>query len=746
MKGAKPVILASCDFIPEPIRGRFLKAGVKEEEILLAAEADLSATGEVMPVWFLATPEVVLSVPAEQEAPIQGPYRYEEIADFDLHSTVGSTCLRAHIDGIQVELARFTNEHRERFRRVLNQLKSFLRGEPLNRDMLVAPEADRCQRCGLVLPSPGAPCPRCVKQKTILVRMLSLLGAYKGLAVILLFLVIGGICLDMLPPFLTKILVDDVLTTRNHTNWLFLLVAALAGASLTRALANTLISRVSSKIGTGLTHNVRKLLFDKLQQMSVDYYDRHQVGALLTRVTQDVEALQGFVTQAAQGFLVNILLVVAIGVMLFCLDARLAVYVLIPIPFVIWGTLLFWKKIYPRYFKWRDSYSKLGAMLNGVLSGVRLVKAFGQEPREAKRFDAASVYVRDSRFAVDVRVGAFHPMMAYIFGLGGLIIWYVGGRDVLADRVSLGTLMAYLGYIGMFYTPLSSLALFSNWLTQFMTASQRVFEIIDTPPGILDKPKARPISRIRGNIEFKNVTFGYDPYHEVIKDVSFKIEAGTTVGIVGRSGSGKTTLINLLCRFYDVQKGSITIDGVDIREVRRRDLRRHIGLVLQEPFLFRASIAENIAYGRPEVSMEEIVAAAKAANAHDFIMRLPNGYDTQLGERGAGLSGGERQRISIARAILCDPRILILDEATSSVDTESEREIQRALSLLAKGRTSIIIAHRLSTLREADCILVIEDGRVVEQGTHEELMRLGGLYRRFVDIQTELTVVEALKV
>ena len=323
-----------------------------------------------------------------------------------------------------------------------------------------------------------------------------------------------------------------------------------------------------------------------------------------------------------------------------------------------------------------------------------------------------------------------------------MIIWFVGGRDVLSGVITLGTLMAFLGYIGMFYAPLGSLAMFSNWVTQFATASQRIFEILDMPSETLDAPDAIDCPDIRGDIEFKDIWFGYDPYNPILKGISLKIQAGEKIGIVGRSGSGKTTLINLLCRFYDVQRGRILIDGEDIRHFKQTQLLQHLSLVLQEPFLFRGSVRENIAYGRPEATFEEILNASKAANCHDFIMKLSEGYDTPLGERGAGLSGGEKQRISIARALLCNPRILILDEATSSVDTESEQEIQRALEVIGRGRTLISIAHRLSTLKTADRIYVIDRGQLVESGNHAELMGKQGTYYRLVQIQSTLASLD----
>lgn len=368
------------------------------------------------------------------------------------------------------------------------------------------------------------------------------------------------------------------------------------------------------------------------------------------------------------------------------------------------------------------------------------MKAFSQDARENERFVSSVEYQHAVRKGVNYSSSMFSPVMALVFSMGGFIVWYAGGRLVLEDRgVTLGTLMAFLGYLSMFYGPLQGLTELSAWTTSFLASSQRIFDILDTPAAIEDRIDALPLKEVKGAIEFKNVTFGYDPYSPVLKDISMKIEPGQFIGIVGKSGSGKSTLVNLLCRFYDVQAGTVKIDGIDVRDLRREDLRKHVGIVLQEPFLFRATITQNIAYGRPEASSHEILDAAKAAYAHDFIMRQPLGFDTQLGERGAGLSGGERQRVSLARAILYDPDILVLDEATSSVDTESEQEIRRALAVICKGRTTIAIAHRLSTLQGADQIYVIDEGYLAESGSHEELMAKEGIYWKLVKIQTELT-------
>jgi len=377
--------------------------------------------------------------------------------------------------------------------------------------------------------------------------------------------------------------------------------------------------------------------------------------------------------------------------------------------------------------------------LNTILSGIRAVKAFGQERREQDRYARTTRYLRDATRRVEYATSLFNPSMALLFSLGGPIVWFVGGRNVIGGDLTLGKLMAFLAYLGMFYAPLTQMTQLTNWLTRFATAAQRTFEILDTAPQIVEPTSPKPLLNPQGAIRFENVTFGYSRHEPVLKNASLEIRAGEHVGVVGKSGSGKTTLINLLTRFYDVDEGRIEIDGLDVRHIRSEDLRRAVGVVLQQPFLFRGTIYDNIVYGRHGATPEEVLAASKTANAHQFIMRHPLGYDTYIGERGAGLSSGERQRISIARAILYDPTILILDEATSNVDTESEQLIQEALARVTAGRTTIAIAHRLSTLKTTDRILVIDQGRIVEQGTHEELMALGGLYHHLVKIQTELS-------
>jgi ATP-binding cassette subfamily B protein len=398
----------------------------------------------------------------------------------------------------------------------------------------------------------------------------------------------------------------------------------------------------------------------------------------------------------------------------------------------------------PYWRRFWNSRWRLNSMLNTFLSGIQVVKAFAQEGQEEERYHDRNHKVLETRLRVDQAWGKFFPIISFAFGAGGLIIWFAGGNAVLDHRISLGTLMAFLAYLGMFYGPLSSLAQLSQAWNRFTTIAQRTFEFLDETPKVMETAHPVVRSAVEGRIEFNHVSFGYDPYFPVLKDVSFTIEPGEMVGIVGSSGAGKTTLVNMISRFYDANHGSVLIDDVDVRDVPMEELRKNIGVVLQTPFLFRGTLAQNIAYAKPDAPLDEIIRAAKAANAHDFIINMPEGYDTIMGEGGAGLSGGERQRISIARAILLNPKILILDEATSSVDTETERQIQKALEILVKGRTTIAIAHRLSTLYNANRIIALERGRVVEIGTPEQLMEQKGVFYKLVQMQTQFARLDGV--
>jgi ATP-binding cassette subfamily B protein len=675
-----------------------------------------------------------------------------EVHEFRTQGAVGSGFLQAYVDDHWVDLARYSNAEADRFHRVarsLEELRTTGQIETLHDGPLVA---THCPKCDQRLPSPGEACPRCIPRKAIMGRLAQMLWPHRVTAAIMCLLMLVAVATELIPPKLQQYLVDDILKEGNKPidpqslgTALIAVVTALAVARVVLSVVNFAKGRLATRVGVALTFDLRAKLVEKLHSLGLGYYDRHQVGSITSRVAYDSEVIQSLLQQITGGFLLQIVQVTAVGIMLFTLNPTLALYTLIPAPLVIAGSWFFWKRVHPKHYRYWDSSSKQAGMLTGMLSGIRVVKAFAQEDREYTRFNRISDYLRQSRIRVDYSTAAFSATMQLIFSLGGLIVWYVGGRDVLAGRsdpanhMSLGELMAFLAYLAMFYTPLATLSQFTTWLTNFLTGCQRVFELLDTPVESTDPAEPTDLPEVKGRIQFENVTFGYERHQPVLRNISFEIAPGETIGIVGKSGSGKTTLVNLLCRFYDVNEGRVLVDGVDVRQVAAHQLRRQIGVVLQEPFMFRGTIWDNLVYGLPSSSPEQAIAAAKAAQSHEFILNSPLGYDTWLGERGAGLSGGERQRLSIARAILYDPPILVLDEATSSVDAESEQAIQQALKALTRGRTTIAIAHRLSTLRDAHRILVFDRGRLTEQGSHAELLQQDGQYAKLVRLQSQVS-------
>jgi ATP-binding cassette subfamily B protein len=732
--------------VPESVAKPAAALGITDHNCLFCVGSDQAPDGSPRDVWLVVSDATIVTLAEDagpDGKPLSGPFPLASAQKVRTFQAVGTAVLQLLIDGFYVNVLHYSNARREAFGRARIQLRRLLSGNPIQFDALSQPSETLCEACGLPLAASGKTCPRCNRHAGLFRRSLGLMRPYSGAIALLLVMMITGVGIDLLPPQLTRILVDRVITPHQNVQWLTWILLGLVATQAVRGALNVLIGRISSAVGTKITRDLRERLQAKLMSMSVDYYDRHSVGSLMSRVINDVDFFQGFVTQVAQGFLLNVMMVIGIGTALFFMNWQLALLVMLPIPFVVAGNIFFWQRIYPRYYRLWDSQAKMSQMLSGLLSGIRLVKAFGQEERERDRFSSGANYLREARRRVETGTATFNPIMGFVFGLGGLLIWYAGGKLVLADRISLGTLMAFFGYLGMFYGPISAISMFSNWVTGFLSSAQRVYEILDSTAQLPHRGAPTRLPSMKGTIEFRNVTFGYNPYIPVLKDVSFRIEPGQFIGVVGKSGSGKTTIVNLVCRFYDAQEGQVLIDGVDVRDIDTQDLHQRVGLVLQDPFLFRGTIAANIAYGRPDSPPVAVMDAARAANAHHFICRQPASYDTHLGERGAGISGGERQRVSIARALLCDPTILILDEATSSVDTESEQEIQKALAKLCRGRTTIAIAHRLSTLKNADRIFVIDEGRIAESGTHDALLAIPtGIYSKLVRIQTELTRLE----
>jgi ATP-binding cassette subfamily B protein len=725
--------------IPQHIL-KFLKEekGLPVSEINLSVNSDINAEGQFGEEWLVVGKgELYVLGDSGTAVRVLFSFHLKEVGMLKSYPVVGGQILVIKTGDRMYELMHYSNTVADRFSLAIKLINGMLRYPDGHFDeKSISEEIEKIKKSRAEELSGK-------EKHEVAWRLFHLIRPYVRACAVMFALLLLGVGVDLMPPYLTKILVDDVLgASAKHPEWLLWLVVGLLGLRVVRIIVTVSNNRLTAVIGSRFVFNLRAALFEKLQRVPIYFFDRKQVGGLMTRVSGDTSVLQGFISNISQGFLLNIVMIIGIGAVLFGMNWRLGLFVLLPGPFVVLITRKYWKYIFRFYNRYWFSIYQINSFLNTRLSGIRVIRAFNQEKREIAEFRTRSVRLREDALAINRSWMTFFPLLSFVFGLGGILVWYVGGRFVLsADpryHVSLGTLVAFLGYLGMFYTPLSSLSQLSNWGTQVLTAAHRIFEILDEPEETLQGARTVRLPAMKGKIEFRDVTFGYVTYLPVLHNVSFTVSPGETVGIIGPSGSGKTTLVNLVCRFYVAGDGQILIDDIDIRTIEKNDLRSHIGLVLQEPYLFRGTIAENIAYARPQAGRDEIIGAAKAANAHDFIVRMTDGYDTRIGERGADLSGGERQRVSIARAILRNPRVLALDEATSSVDVETERQIQDALRNLVRSRTTFIIAHRLSTLQNVDKVAVIQNGTLKQFGPPQDLIREEGYYRRFVETQSEL--------
>lgn len=695
------------------------------------------------------------------EEPALCIYDLERIETLEVLRQISSGILLAHIDGADRDLCHFSNTRMAAFSqlcKIFNKLKKKEEIKPEDLDVLGGKEC--CPKCGMIYPDQDRKiCPKCMDKKSILLRVMSYFKPYKASLCIMIFCYLGTAGLNLIWPYLSGTVLYDYILAKDETFLQALgLPAGRFGTALLMLVATMILTKLSiqalgilqgiltARIAPEVIAKIKSQVFTSMGKLSISFFTKRQTGGLMTRVSNDAEEISSFFIDGIPYFFINVGTLLATCIIMFILNPLLALVSVSLMPLLIIISRRMLPHLYHYYGKRHRASRRLNSQMNENFTGARVVKAFGQEVQEMNRFGKNNKRVQSSELDLARYDNKFFALYCTVEDAISFLVWAVGGALMISSSsMELGMLLTFSGYVSQLKGPLEFMSRIIRWYTNCMNSAQRLFEIMDAVPEVREIQDPYRPETLHGEIELKNVTFSYEANKPILKDVSFHVNAGEVFGIVGRSGSGKSTLVNLISRLYDAQEGEILVDGINVKQYGFKELRKNVAMVSQETYIFMGTVAENIAYAKPEATREEIIRAAIQANAHDFICRMPEGYDTILGSSSRSLSGGEKQRISIARAILADPKILILDEATSAVDTETELAIQKSLERLEKGRTVLSIAHRLSTLRNATHLIVLDEGRITESGTHEELLAKKGTYYKLSELQTKALAMRGIE-
>ena len=757
----------SVEAIPSYIEDALNAHGVDTKDIKVCVKSDMTVKNIYMDSWVFITGDLLILLDGfvhtsgkskskkvknlietwDEKGYAEFPLK--EFKDFKVEILPTTNLVTAKREDEDFIVCKFTNTLGKKMRAFTTLANKVAEGNEITEQDLIGEDFENafCPKCNRVYRNQEEKiCTHCIDRKKVFFRLLTYGSQYKWYMVAIVIFILVSSALALVQPYLgNKIFFDEVLSEDGkYFGKVTLLVAIILAIRIVGIFITILYGRINAVLSNHIVYNLRTDVFDSMQNLSISFFMHRQTGSLMTRVNRDAEHVQWFFLDGLPYLIVNTINIVGVGLLMISIRPLLSLLVLIPAPFIF----VFFRRWLPKFYKLfgrsHKRRSSMNSRMNDSFTGLRVVKAFGKEDKENEAFSSASRRFSDANMSIGITSSTVFPLISFMMWVGSLAIYIFGGLLIIEGKLLFGDIATLVGYVGMIYGPLQWFARLVQFWARAMNSANRIFEVVDAEPEVKEKKDPVRIERFEGNVKIENISFSYEPNRPVLKNVSVDVKAGEHIGVVGHSGAGKSTLVNLITRLYDVETGGIYIDGVNIKDLSIEDLKSQIGIVLQDTYLFMGTIAENIAYAKPEASLTDVIKAAKAAYAHQFIMNLPDGYDTMIGAGGHGLSGGERQRISLARAILKDPRILILDEATSAIDTQTESQIQKALEELAKGRTTFNIAHRLSTLRNADRLIVIDNGEVIETGTHEEVYALEGVYHKLYHIQKEALKLRGL--